>query len=127
MPRGASLTIAFFVVSGLLELGFAFGEAASPGFGALWEAVGRAILHWLVAVGLWRRLAVCRTVGMVYCLAAVVTYAVVLALAVCGAPVRFPVSVIVQSLVQLPSCALLLPWLRSTEAARAFSRPLVRL
>ena len=41
------------------------------------------------------------------------TYAVVLALALAGAPVRFPPSVVVLSLLQVPSCALLLPWLRS--------------
>jgi hypothetical protein len=83
------------------------------------------MLHWLVAAGLWRRLALCRTVGIVYCLAALVTYAAVLGLAFGRAPVRFPPSVIVQSLVQVPSCAVLLPWLRSPKAARAFPRPLV--
>ena len=125
VPRAAWLTIAFFAVSGLLELGLTFGDTTSPEIGALWEALGRAILHWLVALGLWQRLALCRTIGMVYCLAALVTYAFVLAFAIGGAPVRFPPSVIVQSLVQVPSCALLLPWLRSEAAARVFPRPLV--
>ncbi len=39
--------------------------------------------------------------------------------------VRFPPSVVVQSLFQVPSCALLLAWLRSPAAAQAFPRPLL--
>jgi uncharacterized membrane protein len=124
-PPAARLSILFFALSGLLELCLLFADTDSPSVVALWEALGRAILHWLVALGLWQRLALCRTVGIVYCLAALVTYAVVLALALGGAPVRFPPSVVVESLFQVPSCALLLPWLRSAEAGRAFPRPLV--
>jgi hypothetical protein len=63
--------------------------------------------------------------ALVYAVAALVTYAVVLAMALGGAPVRFPPSVIVQSLLQVPSCAVLVPWLRSPAAARAFTRPLL--
>jgi hypothetical protein len=122
----ASLAIAFFAFSGALEVALAFADAARPTFGDLWDAVGRALLHGLVAAGLWRGYALCRALAFVYSLAALVTYAVVLALALGGAPFRFPPSVVVQSLVQVPSCALLVPWLRSPEAARAFPRPLVR-
>jgi len=123
--RGALLAIAFFAASGVLEAALVFADTPRPGFGALWEALGRAILHGLLAAGLWRGYAICRTLAFVYCLAALVTYVVVLAMALCGAPARFPPSVVVESLFQLPSCALLLPWLRSSAAARAFPRPLL--
>jgi hypothetical protein len=122
---GALLTVAFFAASGGLEVVLAFADAPSPAFGSLWEALGRAMLHGLLAAGLWRGYALCRTLALVYCLAALVTYAVVLVLALWGAPVPFPPSVVVQSLFQVPSCALLLPWLRSPAAAQAFPRPLL--
>ena len=121
----AFLTVVFFALSGALEMVLAFADAPRPEFGAHWEALGRALPHGLLAAGLWRRFALCRTLAFVYCLAALLTYAVVLALALGGAPFRFPPSVVVQSLVQVPSCALLIPWLRSPAAARAFPRPLV--
>ena len=121
----AFLTIVFFALSGALEIVLAFADAPRPKFEALWEALGRALPHGLLAAGLWRRFALCRTLAFVYCLAALLTYAVVLALALGGAPFRFPPSVVVHSLVQVPSCALLIPWLRSPAAARAFPRPLV--
>jgi hypothetical protein len=124
-PRAAVLAVAFFAVSALLELGLAFLDAPRPTFVALWEALGRAVLPGLLAAGLWRGFSFCRTLALVYAVAALVTYAVVLALALGGAPVRFPPSVIVGSLVQVPSCALLVPWLRSTAAGRAFPRPLL--
>jgi hypothetical protein len=117
--------ISFFAASGALEVALAFADAPDPGFDALWEALGRAILHALLAAGLWRGYALCRTLAFVYCLAALVTYVAVLALAFWGVPARFPPSVVVQSLLQVPSCGLLLPWLRSAAAARAFSRPLL--
>jgi len=125
-PRSGavSLAVAFFAVSGVLEVVLAFADAPRPGFDTLWEALGRALLHVLLAAGLWRGYALCRALAFVYGLAALVTYAVVLALALAGAPFRFPPSVVVQSLVQVPSCALLVPWLRSPAAARSFSRPL---
>jgi hypothetical protein len=126
-PRstGALLTIAFFAASGILEVVLTFVDTRSPGFSGLWEALGRALLHGLLAAGLWRGYALCRTLAFVYCLAALATYAVVLALALWGAPVQFPPSVVVQSLLQVPSCVLLVPWLRSPAAAHAFSRPLL--
>jgi hypothetical protein len=124
-PAAASLAVAFFALCGVLEIALAFADAPRPGFATLWEATGRALLPALLAVGLWRGFALCRTLAFVYSLAALVTYAVVLALALGGAPARFPPSVVVQSLLQVPSCALLLPWLRSPAAARAFHRPLL--
>ena len=121
----AFLAIAFFALSGALEIVLAFADASRPSFEGLWEALGQALLHGLLAAGLWRGYALCRTLALVYCLAALVTYAAVLALALGGAPFRFPPSVVVKSLLQVPSCALLVPWLRSPAAGRAFPRPLV--
>ena len=123
--RGALLTVVFFAASGVLEVVLGFVDTPSPGFDSLWEALGRALLHGLLAAGLWRGYALCRTLAFVYCLAALVTYAVVLVLALWGAPVPFPPSVVVLSLFQVPSCVLLLPWLRSAAAAKAFPRPLL--
>jgi hypothetical protein len=80
-----------------------------------------------VAWGLWERIALCRTVAMVYCLAALVTYVAAVTLAVGGAPLRFPASVVLQSIYQVPSCAVLLQYLRSPRAAELFPRPLIPL
>lgn len=124
-PRAVALAVTFFAVSAALELALVFADAPRPAFVAIWEALGRALLPALVAAGLWRGFSFCRTLALVYAVAALVTYAVVLVMALGGAPVRFPPSVIVQSLVQVPSCAVLVPWLRSTAAARALPRPLI--
>jgi len=120
----AHLCAGFFIVSGALELAFPLLEAPAPG--ALWNGAGQALLHWLLAAGLWRRLALCRIFALVYCLAALVTYGVVLGLALARAPVLFPESLILMSLVQVPSCAVFFPWLRSPAALVAFPRPLRR-
>ncbi len=125
-PRGVWVPAAFFVGGGILELALAVHEAPRPlSFWPLWEALGRAVLHFLVAAGLWRRIALCRSIAMVYCLAVVPTYAAALALAWLEAPFRFPPSVVVQSLYQVPSCVLLFPYLRSAEASVLFTRPLL--
>jgi hypothetical protein len=124
-PRPAVLAVVFFALSGAAELALTFADTPRPDFLAIWEAAGRALLPALLAAGLWRGFALCRSLAFVYCLAALVTYAAVLALALAGAPARFPPSVVVQSLLQVPSCALLLPWLRSPSAAQAFPRPLL--
>lgn len=126
-PAAVLASVVFFASCGGLELGLGVMEAPRPlSFWPVWEALGRAILYWLLAAGLWNRLALCRTVALVYSLAALVTYAVVLALALWHAPVEFPTSVVVSSLVQVPSCALLVPFLRSPEATVLFPRPLFR-
>jgi hypothetical protein len=124
-PRAVLVCAAFFAFAGLLDLALSVREAPRPlAFWPIWEGVGRLIFHLLLALGLLRRLALCRWVALVYCLAALATYGVVLLLAVADAPVAFPQSVVVGSLFQVPSCALLLPWLRSTEAVAWFTRPL---
>jgi hypothetical protein len=123
-PRAAVLAVAFFALSGALEIVLVFADSPRPSVEALWEAFGQALLHGLLAAGLWRGYALCRTLGFVYCLAALLTYGVVLALALGGAPFHYPPSVIGKSLFQVPSCALLVPWLRSPAAGQAFPRPL---
>ena len=122
LPLAAHLCAGFFVLSGALELAFPLVQGPAPG--ELWSGLGQALMHWLVAAGLWRRLSLCRVLALVYCLAALVTYGVVLGLALAQAPIRFPPSVIVMSLLQVPSCAVLVPWLRSEGALVAFPRPL---
>ena len=125
-PPGVWLSALFFGVAGLLEIVLALHDAPRPlRFWPLWEALGRGLPHGLVAWGLWERIAVCRTIAMVYCLATLVTYVVVVGLALFGAPLQYPSLVVVQSLYQVPSCALLLPYLRSPRAAELFPRLLI--
>lgn len=125
-PTGAWISAAFFGLAGVLEIVLALVDGPRPlRFWPVWEALGRGLLHGLLAWGLWERIALCRTIAMVYCLAALVTYGAALGLALAGAPLQFPASVVVQSLYQVPSCALLLPWLRSPRAAELFVRPLL--
>jgi hypothetical protein len=124
-PPAVRITAAFFAASGLLELGGALSETRPPAFWPLWDAFFRAAAHVLLACGLWRRLALCRTIAIVYCIAALLTYATVLTLALAGAPLRFPHSVKLQSLFQVPSCVLLLPLLRSPRASALFPKPLI--
>lgn len=125
LPLAVWLSSGFFALAGVLEIVLAVYETPAPlPFWKVWEALGRGILHFLLAAGLWRRLALCRSVAMVYCLAAVATYGAALALAYAGAPFRFPPSVVIQSLYQVPSCVLLFPYLRSAAAADVFARPL---
>lgn len=126
-PTGILVSALFFAICGLLELGLGVLEAPRPlPFWTVWEALGRGILYWLLAAGLWHRFALCRQIAIVYCLATLVTYAVVLGLAFGQAPLQFPDSVVVSSIFQVPSCALLFPYLRSGEATLLFSRALFR-
>jgi len=118
------VTTAFFALSGVVEFALSVRELDPPAAWEVWDAFVRAAMHGLLALGLWRRLALCRTIALVYCLAALVTYGAVLALAIAQAPVRFPDSVRLQSLFQVPSCALLLPFLRSSAAGALFPEPL---
>jgi hypothetical protein len=125
-PTGVWLSALFFAVAGLFEIALSLHDVPGPlRFWPLWEALGRGLPHGLVAWGLWERIAWCRTIAMVYCLATLVTYVVAVGLALFGAPLQFPSSVVVQSLYQVPSCALLLPNLRSPRAAALFPRPLI--
>jgi hypothetical protein len=124
-PPGVRVTAGFFALGGLIEIVLGLAEAPRPlTFWPVWEVLGRSLLYVILAAGLWRRIALCRSIAMVYCLAALATHAVVLALAFAHAPVRFPTSVFVHSLYEVPSCALLFPYLRSTRASALFPRPL---
>jgi hypothetical protein len=125
-PKGVWVPVAFFVAGGLMDLTLTAYETPRPWpIVPLWEAVGRAAMHFLLALGLWRRIALCRSIAMVYCLAVVPTYIAALALAYADAPFQFPPSVVVQSLYQVPSCLLLFPFLRSEQAAALYPRPLL--
>lgn len=124
-PPGVWLSVAFFAASGVFEIALAVHDAPHPvPFTTVWQAAGAGLLHFLLAWGLWRRIAFCRSVAMVYCLAAIVTYVIAIGLALAHAPLRFPASVVVQSLFQVPSCILLFPFLRSPAASALFPRPL---
>jgi hypothetical protein len=125
-PPGLVAAVAFFAAAGVLELVLSAWELPRPwSFWPAWEALGRTLLYLLLAWGLWHRIALCRTIALVYCLAAIVLYLVVLGLALGRAPLRFPPSVIIQSLYQVPSCVLLFAYLRSPRAGLVFTRPLL--
>jgi hypothetical protein len=125
-PAGVVAAAAFFVGAGCLELALGLSELARPlDWWPLSGVLGRATLHFLLAAGLWQRLALCRSIAMVYCLAALATHGVALGLAWAQAPLRFSTALIASSLYEVPSCALLLPFLRSGRAAALFPRPLV--
>ncbi len=125
IPRGVWVPAAFFVFSGTSELGVALYETRPLAFLPIWDAFFRGLLHIALAWGLLRRIALCRSIAMIYCLAMLSTYAFVLGLAWIQAPgVAFPDSVKFQSLIQVPCCALLLPFLRSPRASALYPRPL---
>jgi len=125
-PPGVVVPATFFMVAGVLELVLSVWEIPAPRpFWPVWEALGRALAHWLLALGLWNRIALCRSIALVYCLGSIVVYLFALLLAYTGAPVRFPNYVVLQSLFQVPSCALLFHFLRSDRAGAIYTRPLI--
>jgi hypothetical protein len=125
-PRGVVLPVAFFALAGLLDFVLRVRDMPSPrAFWPVWEALGGAVAHWLVALGLWKRVAVVRSLALVYCLGSVAVYLFALVLAWTGAPVRFPDSVVLQSLYQVPSCVVLFKYLRSERASLIYTKPLV--
>lgn len=124
-PTGVWAAAGFFAGAGALEIVLGLALPARPlTFWMGWEAVGRGLLHFVVAAGLWRQKSFCRSVALVYCVAVLGTYAVVLLAAVSHAAAEFPRALILDSLYQVPSCSLLLPYLRSPQAALVFTRPL---
>ncbi|HET7295308.1 MAG TPA: hypothetical protein VFM88_23015 [Vicinamibacteria bacterium] len=125
-PAGLYWSAAFFVAAGLMEVALPLlTDPGSRSFVRLWEATGKATLDFLVALGLWKRVALVRSVAMVYCLGAVAAYTAALAFAWSGAPFRYPQALVIASLFEVPSCALLYPWLRSPAAGAVFTRPLL--
>ncbi len=96
LPPGVRWAALFFAANGLAHLGLTLAELPRPlAFWPVWQAVGNGLLYALLALGLARRFALCRSVAMVYCLATLVTYAVVLAMAFSQAPLAFPRSIVV--------------------------------
>lgn len=122
---GILASVAFFAIAGALEIVLPLWSGPGLPFVRIWEAVGRATFHFLLAFGLWHRVALCRSIAMVYCLAAVATYGAALALAFAHAPFAFSRPLVVGSLFEVPSCVLLYPWLRSSAASLAFDQPLL--
>jgi hypothetical protein len=123
--RAVALAAGFFAAAGVLEVGLALATPHPSGLEPVSLAFGRGSLDVLLALGLARRSALCRTIALVYCLASITTYAVVLTLALGGAPFRFPEAVVVQSLFEVPSCSVLFLYLRSPRASAVFTRPLL--
>lgn len=116
----------FFAVNAALELLLSLAELPwPPPFWPAWEALGRALLHALLAAGLWRRKSLCRVIAWIYCVAALAIHLAALGFALGGAPFDYPTSLVVKSLFEVPSAALLLPWLGSRRAAAVFDQPLV--
>jgi hypothetical protein len=126
VPAGVWWTAGFFAAGGVLHLVVTLHDLPRPlAWWAVWGAVGRTLLNLLLAWGLWRRIALCRSIAMVYCLVVLTTDAVVLGLAFAHAPLRFPDSIVWESFYEVPSCALLFPYLRSPRASALFPRPLI--
>jgi hypothetical protein len=114
-PAGVWASAGFFALGGVIEVVLGLLELPRPvPFWPAWETLGRSLLYFLVAAGLWRRIGLCRSIAMGYCLAALAP-AVVLGLAFAHAP-SLPTSVFVHSLYEVPSCAAL-PVLRSPRAS----------
>ena len=123
-PRGVIVASGFFVLAGFVEVLTLAADLDALAFWPIWDAIFRGVPHFVLAYGLYQRIALCRSIAMVYCLAVLITYVVVLGMAVFQAPVEFPQSIFLQSLFHIPSCALLFPYLRRPETALLFPRPL---
>jgi hypothetical protein len=122
-PRGVVIPTAFFVASGLLDGALSAMAARPVDLDTAWTIVGRSLMSLIVAFGLWQRMALCRTIALVYCLASVTTYVAALALALAREPLAFPMTVVVGSAFEVPSCVLLFLYLRSPRAAALYDRP----
>jgi len=120
------LTVAYMAVAGVLEIAGAISEVQALDFWTVWDAGVRGGTHFLLAFGLHRRLAICRSITMIYCLAVIIMYLAIVALATAQAPFRYPGSVVLQSLYHVPFGVLVFRYLRSPDASRAFPRPLFR-
>ena len=122
---GIRIAAGFFAFGGLLHIGLAvFATSFPPRFWDVWEASGRGLLSFVVAFGLLRRLSFFRSLAWVYCAVMLLTYLAVLVFAYTKTPGVYSSSLIVESLYEIPSCALLLPYFLSREAEEAFSRSL---
>ena len=126
VPTGVWVAAGFFAAGAALHLGATMHDLPRPvSLWAAWGAVGRALLNLLLAWGLWRRIAICRSIAIVYCLAVLTTDAVALGLAFAHAPIHVPDSIVWESLYEVPSCALLFPYLRSARVSALLPRPLI--
>jgi hypothetical protein len=121
VPAGVWIAAGFFAAGGALHLGVTLHDLPRPlGLWAVWGAVGRALLNLLLAWGLWRRM-LCRSIAMVYC------WRCSPPTPSCrprlrARPVRFPDSIVWESLTTVPSCASSSPP-RSARTCPLFARP----
>jgi len=123
--RGVVVASGFFALVGFLDIFLSLRQIPSPwALGPLSEALGRGALHFILAAGLWHRFALCRAIAMIYCLVCLVMYGVILGMAFAQVPLQIGDSIVLESLFEIPSCALLLPYLRSKNASVLFNRPL---
>ena len=123
-PLPVRLCAAFFALSGAVEVLVTLYEVRPLQFWPVWDACVRGGMDFLLALGLLRRYAICRSIAMIYCLAVVITYSAAVGLALSGAPLEYPVSVVVQSLLHIPSGVVIFLYLRSPVASTHFPRPL---
>jgi hypothetical protein len=123
-PLPVRLSAAFFALAGAVEILVTLYEVRPLAFWPVWDACVRGGMNFLLALGLLRGYAICRSIAMIYCLAVVITYSVAVGLALSGAPLEYPVSVVVQSLLHIPSGVVLFLYLRSPLASSHFPRPL---
>lgn len=123
-PLGVRLTAAFFVVSGAVEILATLYEVRPLAFWPVWDACWRGGMDFLLAAGLRHRYAICRSIAMIYCLAVVITYSAAAGLALTGAPLAYPPSVVIQSLLHVPTGVVVFLYLRRPTASALFPRPL---
>ena len=123
--RGVYAAVGFFALGGILHFALAAAIPDHPReFWDLWDAAGRGLLSWGVAWGLWKRLSLFRSIATVYCVVMLLTYLVALGIAYSGKPAAHPLSLVIESVYEIPSCALLVPYFVSPEATQVFSRSL---
>lgn len=124
-PPGVWMPAVFFVLAGLLDFILSVFAAGHPArFDDAWTASGRVTMNLLLAIGLWKRVWLCRTIAQAYCLGAIGVYTIAILFALTRQPLAFPPSIIIGSLFEVPFCAVVYRHLRSPEAVRLFSRPL---
>jgi hypothetical protein len=124
-PPGVWLPAIFFAAAGLLDFGLTvFASSRPPDFDLAWTASGRTLLNVLLAYGLWRRLGLCRSIAVAYCLGTIAAYSIAILLAIAQQPLSYPPRIVIGSAFEVPLCVLIFRHLRSPEGAGLFSKPL---
>jgi len=119
------LPAAFFAAAGVLDFGLSVFASGRPAdFDTAWVASGRALMNLILALGLWNRLELCRSVALAYCLGAVAAYSIAILLAITRQPLAYSPALVIGSAFEVPLCVLVFRHLRSPEGASLFARPL---